>query len=167
MWKWEEIKKLNICDIEDGALDTEFDLTPEGCLWQDQTTFFNLAHAIIKYNFKSEEGFTLCASPLFNTLSTEKLKEVVVSAKKLSSGSRRRRERLSKKTPSKIECLQGLWHWDQFSGKSTGTLTSTSKWSLRRRWTQRYLECADTKFQISSPEVTEEPWVKFNAVHRG
>jgi len=26
------MEKLNICDIEDGALDTEFDLTPEGCL---------------------------------------------------------------------------------------------------------------------------------------
>jgi len=32
MWKWEEIEKLNICDIDDGALDTEFDLKPEGCL---------------------------------------------------------------------------------------------------------------------------------------
>ena len=27
-----EKQKLNICDIEDGALDTEFDLTYEGCL---------------------------------------------------------------------------------------------------------------------------------------
>jgi hypothetical protein len=32
MCKSEEIKKPNICDIEDGALDTEFDLTPEGYL---------------------------------------------------------------------------------------------------------------------------------------
>jgi len=31
MWR-EEIEKLNICDIEDDALDTEFDLTPERCL---------------------------------------------------------------------------------------------------------------------------------------
>jgi len=30
----------------------------------------------------SEEGFTCCASPPFNTLCTEKLKEVVASAKK-------------------------------------------------------------------------------------
>ena len=74
MWKWEEIEKLNICDIDDGALDTEFDLTPEGCLWQDWTTCFNLAHAAIKYDFESEEGFTFCAFPPFNTLSTEKFK---------------------------------------------------------------------------------------------
>jgi len=31
-----------------------------------------------------EEGFTFCASPTFNTLSTENLKEVVASAKKTS-----------------------------------------------------------------------------------
>jgi len=81
---------LNICDIDDGALDTEFDLTPGGWLWQDQTIFSNLAHAGIKYDFESEEGFTFCAAdtedggrecPPFNTLSTEKLKEVVTSAK--------------------------------------------------------------------------------------
>jgi len=40
-------------------------------------TFFNLAHAAIEYDFESEEGFAFCASPPFNTLSTEKLKEVV------------------------------------------------------------------------------------------
>jgi len=51
-------------------------------LRQDQTTFFNLAHAVIKYDFESEEGFTFCASPPFNTLNTEKLQEVVASAKK-------------------------------------------------------------------------------------
>jgi len=44
-------------------------------------TFFNLTHAAIKYDFQSEEGFTFGASPPFNTLSTEKLKEVVASAK--------------------------------------------------------------------------------------
>jgi len=58
--------------------------------WQDQTIFSNLAHAAIKFDFESGEGFTFCAAdtehggrecPLFNTLSTEKLKEVVASAK--------------------------------------------------------------------------------------
>jgi len=58
--------------------------------WQDQTIFSNLAHAAIKFDCKSGEGFTFCAAdtehggrecPLFNTLSTEKLKEVVASAK--------------------------------------------------------------------------------------
>ena len=83
------------------------------------------------------------------------------------SGSRRRRDSFAKKNPSKIGCFQGLWHWDQFTGKSVVTLTPTSKWSMRRRWTQRYLVCADTKFWIRSPEVTEEPWVKFNTVCRG
>jgi len=76
------MEKLNICDIEDGALDTEFDLTPEGCLWQDQTTFLKLANAAIKYDFESEERFTFCASPPLNMLSTETLKEVVAAAKK-------------------------------------------------------------------------------------
>jgi len=61
-------------------------------LWQDQTIFFNLAYAAIKFDFESGEGFTLCHAaadmedsgrecPPFNTLSTEKLKEVVASAK--------------------------------------------------------------------------------------
>ena len=170
MWKWEEIKKLNICDIEDGALDAEFDLAPEGYLWHDQTTFFKLAHAAIKYDFESEEGFAFCASPPFNTFSTENLKEVVASGpqrRKLSSGSRRRRDSFSKKTPSKIGCFQGLWHWDQFTEKSVLTLIPTSKWSMRWKLRQIYLECADTKFRISSPAVTEEPLVKFNTVHRG
>ena len=45
-------------------------------------TFFNLTHAAIKYDFQSEEGFTFGASPPFNTLSTEKLKEVVASVNK-------------------------------------------------------------------------------------
>ena len=44
------MEKLNICDIEDGALDTEFDLTPGGRLWRDQTIFFNIAHAAIMFN---------------------------------------------------------------------------------------------------------------------
>jgi len=73
--------KLNICDIENSALDTAFNLTPKGCLWQDQTKFFKLANEAFKYDFESEEGFTFCASPPFNTLSTEKLKEIVAAAK--------------------------------------------------------------------------------------
>jgi len=81
MRKWDEMAKLNICDIENGALDTEFDLTPKGCLWQDQTTFFKLAKEVFKFDFESEEGFTFCASPPFNTLSTDKLKEIVAEAK--------------------------------------------------------------------------------------
>ena len=59
-------------------------------MWQDQTIFFNPALTAIKYDFESEEGFTFCAAdtedsgrecPPFNTLSTEKLNEVVASAK--------------------------------------------------------------------------------------
>ena len=34
-----------------------------------------------KFDFESEEGFTFCVSPPFNTLSTEKLKEIVAEAK--------------------------------------------------------------------------------------
>ena len=78
---WDEMAKLNIYDIEDGVLDTEFNLTPKGWKWQDQTNFFKLANEAFKYDFESEEGFTFCASPPFKTLSTEKLKETVASAK--------------------------------------------------------------------------------------
>ena len=81
MRKWDEMAKLNICDIENGALDTEFNLTLKGCLWQDKTTFFKLAQEAFKFDFESEEEFTFCASPPFNTLSTEKLKEIVAEAK--------------------------------------------------------------------------------------
>jgi len=81
MRKWDEMAKLNICDIENGALDIEFNLTPKQGLWQDQTTFFKLAEEAFKFDFESKEGFTFCASPPFNTLSTEKLKEIVAEAK--------------------------------------------------------------------------------------
>jgi hypothetical protein len=84
-----------------------------------------------------------------------------------SSGSRRKRDSFAEKTPSMIGCFQGLWHWGQFTGKSVVTLTHTSKWSMSRSWTQRYLVCADSKFWIRSPEVTQEPWVKFNTSRRG
>ena len=67
-------RKQNVCDFENGVLDTEFNLTPKGCLWQDQTNFFKLVNEAFKYDFESEEGFTFCAFPPFNTLSTEKLK---------------------------------------------------------------------------------------------
>jgi len=163
MRKWDEMAKLNISDIEDSALDTEFNLTPKECLWQDQTNFFKLVNEAFKYDFESEEGFTFCASPPFNTLSTEKLKEIVSAAKKTFKWQSSKEGQ----TPSKIGYFQGLWHWDQFTGKSVVTLTPTSKWSMRRRWTQRYLVCANTKFSIRSPEVTEELWFKFNTVRRG
>jgi hypothetical protein len=45
-----ELEKLNIWVIDEGALDTEFDLTPGGRLWRDQTIFFNIAHAAIMFN---------------------------------------------------------------------------------------------------------------------
>jgi len=55
-------------------------------LWLDQAIFFNMAHAAVKFNFESEEGFTFCVADtedkgcecdLWNTLCTKKLKEVV------------------------------------------------------------------------------------------
>jgi len=81
MRKWDDMAKHNVCDFENGALDTEFNLTPKGCLWQDQTTFSKLAKEAFKFDFESEEGFTFCASPPFNTLSTKKLKEIGVEVK--------------------------------------------------------------------------------------
>jgi len=76
-------------------MDTEFDLTPGWCLWQDQVIFFNMTHAAIKFNFELEEGFTFCVTDTedkgrkcgpWNTLCTKKLKEVVVSARTTSKG---------------------------------------------------------------------------------
>ena len=46
-----------------------------------QTTFFKFAKEAFKFDFESEEGCTFCASPPFNTLSKEKLKEIVLEAK--------------------------------------------------------------------------------------
>jgi len=77
-------------DIDEGALGTEFDLAPGGCLWQDEVIFFNIAHASIKLNFESGKGFTFCTAEKedngqecepWNTLCTEKFKEVVASAR--------------------------------------------------------------------------------------
>jgi len=48
--------------IDEGVLDTEFDLTPGGRLWQDQPIFFKIANAAIMFNFESGEGFTFCAA---------------------------------------------------------------------------------------------------------
>ena len=47
--------------------------------------FFKLAKESFKFDFESEEGFTFCASPPFNTLSTEKLKEAKTTFKWQSS----------------------------------------------------------------------------------
>ena len=42
---------------------------------------------------------------------------------RLSSDRHRRKESASKMAPSKTGCLQGLWHWDQFTEKSVVTPT--------------------------------------------
>ena len=78
MRKWDEMAKQNVCNFENGAPDTEFNVTPKGCLWQDQRTFFKLAKEAFELDFESEE---FCASPPFNTLSTRKLKEIALEAK--------------------------------------------------------------------------------------
>jgi len=54
MRKWDEMAKQNVCDFENGVLDIEFNLTPKGCLWQDQTTFSKLAKEAFKFDFESE-----------------------------------------------------------------------------------------------------------------
>ena len=127
-----------------------------------QTTFSKFAKEAFKFDFESEEAFTFCASPPFNTLSTKNWKILCWKRRQPSSGSRRKRDNFAEKIPSKIGCFQGLWHWGQLTGKSVVMLTLTSKWSMSRSWTQRYFVCADSKFWIRSPEVTQEPWVKFN-----
>ena len=42
---------------------------------------FKLAKEAFEFDFESKEEFTFCASPPFNTLSTKKLKEIVLKAK--------------------------------------------------------------------------------------
>jgi len=81
MRKWDEMAKQNVCDFENGAPDTEFNVTPKGYLWQDQRTFFKLVKEAFEFDFESEEEFTFCASPPLNTLSTKKLKEIKLEAK--------------------------------------------------------------------------------------
>jgi len=49
--------------------------------FEDQRTFSKLAKEAFEFDFESEEEFTLCASPPFDTLSTNKLKEIVLKAK--------------------------------------------------------------------------------------
>jgi len=81
--------KLNICDIENGAVGTEFNLTPKGCFWQDQTTFFKLAKA----------AFKLTSSPRNDSLSVRLAQYGEISRdcgrsedNLYLSGSRRRRD---------------------------------------------------------------------------
>ena len=97
---WKDIQHVNtiVCYLDTSvetniccALDTWFGLTPGWCLWQDQIIFFDIAHAVTKFNFVLEEGFTFCVADMedkgrkcgpWNTLCTKKLKkEVVVSAR--------------------------------------------------------------------------------------
>jgi len=124
MRKWDEMAKLNICNVEDGALDTEFNSTPKGCLWQDQTKFLKLANEAFKCDFGSEEGFTFCASPPFNMLSTEKSKEIVAAAKKPLSGSRRRRDSFKKRLLQRLDVFKA-------SGTETNLLGS-QLWRLHQ-----------------------------------
>ena len=63
-----------------------------------------------EFDFESEEEFTFCAYPPFNTLSTKKFKEIVLKAKTTFKYIRRKRDIFAEKTPSMIGCLQGLWH---------------------------------------------------------
>ena len=43
--------------------------------------FFQARQRSLEFDFESEEEFTFCASPPFNTLSTKKFKEIVLKAK--------------------------------------------------------------------------------------
>ena len=43
--------------------------------------FFQARQRSFEFDFESEEEFTFCASPPFNTLSSKKLKEIVLKAK--------------------------------------------------------------------------------------
>ena len=129
--------------------------------------FFQARQRSFEFDFESEEEFTFCASPPFNTLSTNKLKEIVLKAKTTFKWQSSKEGQLRREDSSKIGCFQGLWHWGQFTGNSVVTLTLTSKWSMSRSWTQRHLVCADSKFWIRSPEVTQVPWVQFNTSRRG
>jgi len=121
------------------ALDTEFDLTPGWCLWQDQVIFFNMTHAAIKFNFELEEGFTFCVADTEDK--GRRCGEVVASARttfkwQASQEGERLQDGAFKDWLSSLT-LQGLWYWDQFTGKSAVTPTPASKWgSPESNWTQ-------------------------------
>jgi len=60
-----------------------------------------LVDPTLGYDFESGEGFTFCASPPFNTLSTEKLKEIVAAAKKTFKWQSSKEGQLRKEDSSK------------------------------------------------------------------
>ena len=80
-------------DSDEGALDTEIDLTLGWCVWQDQVIFFNMAQAAMDVDFDTDKGFSFCLTPddnerecdEWNTQCTAKLKEVVTSARQRQS----------------------------------------------------------------------------------
>ena len=71
--------------------------------------FFKLAEEAFEFHFESEEEFTFCASPPFNTLSTKKLKDIVLEAKTTFKWQSSKEGQLRREDSSKIGCFQGLW----------------------------------------------------------
>ena len=53
----------------------------QGMLVTGPKDFFQARQRSLEFDFESEEEFTFCASPPFNTLSTKKLKDIVLEAK--------------------------------------------------------------------------------------
>ena len=71
-----------------------------------------------------------CVRLLLSTLSVQtNWKRLCWKRRQPSSGSRRKRDSFAEKTPSRIGCFQGLWHWGQFTGKSVVTLIGDHYWS--------------------------------------
>jgi len=96
-------------------------------------------------------------SPPFNTLSMEKLKEVVASAKKTNKwqpskeGEPLKEDSLKDRMFSRPLVLRPIY-W-----KISSDAYTNFKMEYEEEMNQRYLECANTKFQISSSEVPHQP----------
>ena len=156
------VRRNEYWNIDEVALDTEFNLTPGRCVWQDQVIFFNMAHATMKFNFELEEGFTdekenRRECDPWNTLCTTKLKEVVASAwmtfkwQSSKEGERLKdctfKEGLSSRpvalrliyweisSDNYVHPLQnGVWGWGKLRDVWSAPLRGTGRGLVRQRW---------------------------------
>jgi len=90
--------------------------------WQDQTTFFKLAKEAFKFDFESEEEFTFCASPPFNTLN---LKTLCWKWRQPSSGSRRKRNQ------AHTQCSAALGTWTLSARSGVHCSVHSKSWALK------------------------------------
>ena len=124
--------------------------------------FFQARQRSLEFDFESE------ASPPFNTLSTKKLKEIVLKPKTTFKWQSSKEGHLRREDPfndwmfTRPLALRPIY-WEISSDAYTYFKMDYES-ELN---TEIFIVCADSKFWIRSPEVTKEPWVKFNTSRQG